>query len=717
MKHRNITTKILCALILFIGCALFSNAYTVMAGWGAISEDTGKDDYIETHTGQQAQQGQVLDLSGLRTYNKIYDYSKWTVTTTITYNNGTPTRVDVQTNQSHIDTTVRARSLWNSYKTNTTVESIEVKCELASVLIEQFRDTGLTNANGKKLYDPKDIINSWRVPGDGDAIDIWDNKIPNDHVSSSGSTWFSTDSTKLTRKQAEKEGIIPELGPSPTPEPTRKPGQTATPTPRVTNPPRPTNTPRPTPIPMHYIYYDGNGATSGEMSSDSGYNFITIKQNQYLRDGYHFAGYWTSSPTGGIHYTPGKTIILDNDITVYAQWIENNCILTFDYCTSYLGDAAERLSLGTYGSSLTGGQKVRVYDETDPTGQNYTNVTLRANQKTFTASSILGSLPTPTCEGYVFRGWSIMTYGNVDTQNGNPYSLVDSNTAMESFATNYVTLYASWLPLEVNVHFNLNITDKSEINLNEVQDIQVYYMQKYPELPEIHKTGYEIPQWEDELGNIVTEGSTVLINHDHMLKAIWKPQKYTLSFETNGGTACSPMDVYYYDPSDVYTHATYPELPTPEKEGYIFDGWYLDANCKEKLVSQGTQVTVAGNHKLYAKWKALTFELTFVYNWTWKRDAVDARINGGSVNINNLATSTQTVSYNAAYGRLPAPAREGYDFLHWKTADGQIVTTATYHKTLGNLTLYAEWKPKTYLIILDDNTTTYYTYDDPAYGN
>ena len=65
---------------------------------------------------------------------------------------------------------------------------------------------------------------------------------------------------------------------------------------------------------------------------------------------------------------------------------------------------------------------------------------------------------------------------------------------------------------------------------------------------------------------------------------------YSLKFETNGGTK--------------YDNATYAEgkkvqlTKVPEKEGFVFDGWYSDAELKNKI----TSVVMDGDKVVYAGW-------------------------------------------------------------------------------------------------------------------
>ena len=86
-------------------------------------------------------------------------------------------------------------------------------------------------------------------------------------------------------------------------------------------------------------------------------------------------------------------------------------------------------------------------------------------------------------------------------------------------------------------------------------------------------------------------------------------------------------------------------LPTaPEKEGYVFTGWYTDEACTNKY----TGTTVTADTTLYAGYKKKTFTVT--------------------LNTDG-ATETTTVEYNEA-ASLPTKTKTGYNFLGWFLPDG-----------------------------------------------
>lgn len=75
----------------------------------------------------------------------------------------------------------------------------------------------------------------------------------------------------------------------------------------------------------------------------------------------------------------------------------------------------------------------------------------------------------------------------------------------------------------------------------------------------------------------------------------------TIRFETNGGDAIADL-VHEGDPATI-------ELPTASREGYLFEGWYLDASLSNPLklseIEDETEITV------YAKWAKETITISF----------------------------------------------------------------------------------------------------------
>jgi M6 family metalloprotease-like protein/uncharacterized repeat protein (TIGR02543 family) len=152
-----------------------------------------------------------------------------------------------------------------------------------------------------------------------------------------------------------------------------------------------------------------------------------------------------------------------------------------------------------------------------------------------------------------------------------------------------------------------------------------------------------------------------------------------VTLDPEGGTV-SPTGI------GVVFNTPYGTLPTPNRNGYSFDGWWTGDNGTGTQVTAGTMVTTAANHTLYAKWTPNSYTVTF-----------DPE-NG------TVTPETMGVTFGAAYGTLPTPVRTGYTFAGWWTSDngtGNRVTATTLVAATADLRLYARWTVSTYTVTFD----------------
>ena len=182
-------------------------------------------------------------------------------------------------------------------------------------------------------------------------------------------------------------------------------------------------------------------------------------------------------------------------------------------------------------------------------------------------------------------------------------------------------------------------------------------------------------------------GKTEKLIKDQTLKGAKKwelygkltPKEYTVTFDPNAeGASVDPTKkIVTFD-------AAYDTLPTPTREGYTFEGWYLSKTefTPANKVEATTIVKTPGDHTLYANWAANTYKVTF-----------DPK--GGEVNPRE-----KNVTFDAAYGELPTPTRENYRFVGWYL-NGVRVTKDTIVKTAANHTLLAGWSRSYYALTIN----------------
>lgn len=146
------------------------------------------------------------------------------------------------------------------------------------------------------------------------------------------------------------------------------------------------------------------------------------------------------------------------------------------------------------------------------------------------------------------------------------------------------------------------------------------------------------------------------------LVATWDINKYTVQFVSEHGDAPTSQNVPYNKT------ATNPGELTAE--GYTFDGWYAD-EAHETKFDFNTQIT--SDTKVYAKWTAKDYEVSFI---TEHSDAPDS----------------QNVPYNGTAkdpGKLSA---EGYTFIGWYT-DHTCTTEFDFRTPItGDTKVYAKWE-------------------------
>ena len=137
-------------------------------------------------------------------------------------------------------------------------------------------------------------------------------------------------------------------------------------------------------------------------------------------------------------------------------------------------------------------------------------------------------------------------------------------------------------------------------------------------------------------------------------------EKYTVSFNTNGGTDIEDQKISY---GHLVTRPY-----DPEKEGYVFDGWYLNGE-----IFPFNSYQVYDNIRLVARWKSEILN-------------VSLKVDGGSVEYNS-----KTVVYGTSY-TLPTPTKENYIFDGWYDENMQLCNiSGIWDFSKEDVTLTAKW--------------------------
>ena len=164
-----------------------------------------------------------------------------------------------------------------------------------------------------------------------------------------------------------------------------------------------------------------------------------------------------------------------------------------------------------------------------------------------------------------------------------------------------------------------------------------------------------------------------------------EPEKYTITYESNGGSAVASQTVE--------ERAAMLPPSNPTRTGYTFAGWYYEADFVTPVSWDREMPSM--NFTLYAKWTANNYKITF---------------NAGE----GTATGTSLdVTYDKTLGALPTATRPNYIFTGWYTeaSGGTQYTADTVYKNTSNITLYAHWQIKGTIassnVTITDKTTFY----------
>ena len=264
--------------------------------------------------------------------------------------------------------------------------------------------------------------------------------------------------------------------------------------------------------------------------------------------------------------------------------------------------------------------------------------------------------------------------------------VAETITEIPKGTTGNLTISAHW-----NYPVNYTVFDKNGDKIDSLSKTEYVFedvlrSEEGYKLTALTQDGYTFDGWyqdDDDLGKTekLIEGQTLKTAKKWELYGKLTPNEYTVTFDPNAeGASVAPTNkIVTFD-------AAYDTLPTPTREGYTFEGWYLskteftDANKVEAT----TIVKTPGDHMLYANWTANTYTVTFNPN------ADDATV----------APTSKLVTFDAAYGELPTPTRENYRFVGWYL-NGVRVTKDTIVKTAANHTLLAGWSRSYYALTIN----------------
>ncbi|MBE6132012.1 MAG: hypothetical protein E7180_01285 [Erysipelotrichaceae bacterium] len=381
------------------------------------------------------------------------------------------------------------------------------------------------------------------------------------------------------------------------------------------------------------VSFDVNGGNSSHDSKDVAYDaeYGTLPTPTHGDSSYIFTG-WFTEASGGTEITSSTIVNTADDHTLYAQW---------EQLTKYT------LTLDPNGNKAS----------VDPTSIQFYE-TLRYGYIT--------SLPTPTRTGYDFAGWYSASSGG---------ELVDDNTIVLQDADH--TIYAHWTAINYTITFN-------SMGGSNVDPITEGYETPINEPDEPTRTGYTFTGWHTDEECTEAYTFTTMPLNGITLYAGWEANTYTVTLDTQGGTAKDPITVTY--------DSTYDKLPLPTsvggKTGYTFAGWFTDPVSGTE-VTRETTVKITADQTLYAHWTANIYPATLNVNYG-----------------DTPTTQIINVTYDSPIPTVIPPSRTGYTFLGYYTGavngtqviDENGVSVSNWTNANNTTVLYAHWEIIEYTI-------------------
>ncbi|MBS1459012.1 MAG: doubled motif LPXTG anchor domain-containing protein, partial [Clostridium sp.] len=438
------------------------------------------------------------------------------------------------------------------------------------------------------------------------------------------------------------------------------------------------------------LTYDANKGT-GEMSASTGNvgSEVAVKENQFTRQGYYFAGWNTKADGTGTTYMPGENYTLTaGDDILFAVWKE---VGTFKVW-AYYPDTNPDLSYGDY---------INIYEDYGPDNapltykkngtQSGENLTLEgineilAYSKAETEANHMGAKISSVYLQYETNaGWSKAIYATLKDSKAIAFDGLDDEVFHEGKESRLHITYK--LPRTVQVEYWKNIGTGYELVPSEGYGIgpDFVYAYDYISISEtstssqdiikavpaslrgystgkvVFKTGTDVPSGEeDDLGKSFRVKDTRAAQRICIL--LEENEDVTLTYVAGLGGSVNPASETVAPATGIAKGSVAKASP-----GYHFVNWTV----ADKVV--GTNVSLERQEidavaKASGVYKATEFKANF------EEDA-DITINYVAAKGGNVDLSSETLA--PATGKpegSKAVAKDGYVFTHWTDTAGAKV--------------------------------------------
>lgn len=491
----------------------------------------------------------------------------------------------------------------------------------------------------------------------------------------------------------------------------------------------------------HTITFNTNGGSEiATLTYEA--NETIVAPTAPTKTGHTFQG-WYIDALLETAYTFSK--MPNNDLVLYAKWTVNDYTITYNVN----GGTAIDVTTHAYASVIT--------EPTDPTKAGYdfggwyadellttayvftsmpaNNVNLYAKwtPKNFSLSFVTNGGTEITSVSYAYG--STITAPTAPTKDGFDFvgwysdELLTTAYVFQTMPANNVILYAKWTPKTYTITYNTN--GGSEVAMASYTFGQATAAPANPT-----KDGFTFVNWYSDQTLETAFSFTTMPSRNVVLYAKWEPITYDFIFETNGGNAIATLKLTY--------NQVIPTLTTPTKDGYKFEGWFVDSTLETAFALTNMPMDTV---RVYAKWSPNTYSITI----DLETDVVIDVVFGASITLPEpvipagytfegyfegdvafiltsmparniiIVPKFEAISYkitfvgvtldpiNVQYGELielTAPIQEGYTFKGWFYDNQYEVAVGNDPMPARDITVYAKFEINSYTLTLSVDGVT-----------
>ncbi len=427
------------------------------------------------------------------------------------------------------------------------------------------------------------------------------------------------------------------------------------------------------------LSYNANGG-SGAPNGVSGSKSYTLSSTVPTRFGYTFLGWSTNSSATSATYTPGSSITLSANTTLYAVWKSAQSISAGSNYTVNVGFASQAWyykftpsSSGEYTFESTGSidSKVVIYkadgtevgsDDDSGDGSNFKKTLSLTSGTTYYIKAFAYSSKTGS---YTFKVTKNSTTTYTVSYNANGGSVSPSSASVTAGGSTTLPTPTKKYTLSYNANNGSGAPSSQSVSVA---------CKGWSTSSSASYASYSC-------------GSSYTPTGNTTLYAVW----YSNSSATVSSTK-------------------------PTRSGYTFLGWSTSSSASSASYISGSSISISSNTTLYAVWqKNSTTTYTVSYNANGGSvSPSSATVTAGSSTVLPTPTRTATITYNANGGSgAPSSQNVSLSCSGWSTsssASSASYSCGSYYKPTSSTTLYAVWNKGSATLSSTKPTRSGYTF-------